>query len=119
MRLVLLGLELDILVGSGGVLSHAPDRRQAAVMLVDAFQPEGVTRLAVDSVFMMPQLGALARLDEAAAIAVLEGKADATLGLRAMERIGDHACSVARNIIFSITGKDVRYASVEMLETRP
>ncbi len=42
---------------------------------------------------------------------------DATLGLRAMERIGDHACSLARNIIFSITGKDVRHASIELLDT--
>jgi phosphate transport system protein len=41
---------------------------------------------------------------------------DATLGLRAMERIGDHACSIARNIIYSVTGKDVRHASVANLE---
>lgn len=43
---------------------------------------------------------------------------DATLGLRAMERIGDHACSIARNIIYSVTGKDVRYASVADLGGR-
>ena len=42
---------------------------------------------------------------------------DATLGIKAMERIGDHACSIARNIIFSVTGKDVRHASVANLET--
>ncbi len=52
-------MELGILVGSGGALSHAPRRMQAALMLLDAFQPEGVTRLAVDSIFMMPQLGVL------------------------------------------------------------
>jgi len=65
-------MALDWLIGSGGVLSHAPRRIQAARMLIDAFQPEGVTRLAVDSIFMMPQLGALARLDEAAAATVLQ-----------------------------------------------
>lgn len=37
---------------------------------------------------------------------------DATLGVKAMERIGDHACSIARNIIYSVTGKDVRHGSV-------
>jgi len=42
-------MSLDILVGSGGVLSHAPRRNQAAMMLVDAFLPQGITRLAVDS----------------------------------------------------------------------
>jgi uncharacterized protein (TIGR01319 family) len=58
---------LDLLVGSGGVLSHAPRRSQAAMMLIDAFQPEGVTRLAVDSIFMMPHLGVLAQVNEQAA----------------------------------------------------
>jgi uncharacterized protein (TIGR01319 family) len=58
---------LDLLVGSGGVLSHAPRRHQAAMLLIDAFQPEGVTRLAVDSIFMMPHLGVLAQVHEAAA----------------------------------------------------
>ncbi len=52
--------KLDILVGSGGVLSHAPRRSQAAMMLLDAFQPEGFCQLAVDSIFMMPHLGVLA-----------------------------------------------------------
>lgn len=52
--------DLDILLGSGGVLSHAPRREQAALMLMDAFEPEGITQLAVDSVFMTPHLGVLA-----------------------------------------------------------
>ncbi len=63
---------LDLLVGSGGVLSHAPRRVQAAAMLIDAFEPAGITRLAVDSIFMMPHLGALAGLDEQAASDVFE-----------------------------------------------
>ena len=65
-------ISLDILVGSGGVLSHAPRRNQSAMMLIDAFLPEGVTRLAVDSIFMMPQLGVLASISEKAATEVFE-----------------------------------------------
>ncbi len=65
-------LELDMLVGSGGTLSHAPRRVQSAMMLMDAFQPEGVTRLAVDSIFMMPQLGVLADIHPRAATQVFE-----------------------------------------------
>ncbi len=57
-------MELDLLVGSGGVLSHAPRREQAARMLIDAFMPTGITQLAVDSIFMMPQLGVLANIDK-------------------------------------------------------
>jgi uncharacterized protein (TIGR01319 family) len=65
-------LELDMLVGSGGVLSHAPRRSQAARMLIDAFLPEGITQLAVDSIFMMPQLGVLSTVHKKAAIEVFE-----------------------------------------------
>ena len=63
-------VSLDMIVGSGGVLSHAPRRSQAAMMLLDAFLPEGVTRLAVDSIFMMPQLGVLAQVNKEAAMQV-------------------------------------------------
>ena len=59
--------DLDLLIGSGGVLSHAPRRCQAMMMLIDAFGPEGITHLAVDSIFMMPHLGVLAQVHEAAA----------------------------------------------------
>ncbi|RLC51065.1 MAG: methylaspartate mutase [Candidatus Cloacimonadota bacterium] len=65
-------MSLDLLVGSGGVLSHAPRRNQSALMLIDAFLPEGITRLAVDSIFMMPQLGVLAEISEKAATEVFK-----------------------------------------------
>jgi uncharacterized protein (TIGR01319 family) len=63
---------LDLLVGSGGVLSHAPRRVQAAMMMLDAFLPEDVTELAVDSIFMMPQLGVLSTVHPTAARDVFE-----------------------------------------------
>jgi uncharacterized protein (TIGR01319 family) len=65
-------MTLDMLIGSGGVLSHAPRRQQSALMMIDAFAPEGITRLAVDSIFMMPQLGVLSEVHEKAAIEVFE-----------------------------------------------
>ncbi len=63
-------LGLDLIVGSGGVLSHAPDRRSSAFMLVDAYEPEGVTKLAVDSIFMMPHLGVFSTVHPEAAAEV-------------------------------------------------
>jgi len=65
-------MKLDMLIGSGGVLSHAPRRQQSALMMIDAFSPEGVTRLAVDSIFMMPQLGVLTEVQPKAATEVFE-----------------------------------------------
>jgi uncharacterized protein (TIGR01319 family) len=65
-------MELDMIVGSGGVLSHAPRRSQSAMMMMDAYQPEGVTLLTVDSIFMMPQLGVLSTVLPEAATQVFE-----------------------------------------------
>jgi len=65
-------MSLDMIVGSGGVLSHAPRRAEAAYMMLDAYQPEGVTMLAVDSIFMMPQLGVLSTVHPQAAAQVFD-----------------------------------------------
>src|SRR5689334_4578948 len=65
-------VDLGLLVGSGGVLSHAPRRAQAMLMMIDAFLPEGITELAVDSIFMTPQLGVLSTVHETAASQVFE-----------------------------------------------
>ncbi len=63
---------IGLVVGSGGVLSHAPRRAQAAAMLIDAFVPLGYTSLAVDSIFMMPHLGVLSQSEPEIALQVLE-----------------------------------------------
>jgi len=60
-------MELNLIIGSGGILSHAPRRTQALLMMIDAFLPEGITRLAVDSIFMMPHLGVLSTVHEKSA----------------------------------------------------
>ena len=65
-------VDLGLLVGSGGVLSHAPRRAQSMLMMIDAFLPEGITELAVDSIFMTPQLGVLSTVHEQAATEVFE-----------------------------------------------
>lgn len=65
-------MNLDMIIGSGGVLSHAPRRIESAYMMLDAYQPEGVTVLAVDSIFMMPQLGVLSVVHPEAAAQVFE-----------------------------------------------
>ncbi|MFM1803798.1 MAG: hypothetical protein RL136_677 [Planctomycetota bacterium] len=65
-------MALDLLVASGGVLSHAPRMEQTAAMLVDSFEPQGFTQLAKDSIFMMPHLGVLASVHPDAAMEVFE-----------------------------------------------
>jgi len=60
-------LKLDLVIGSGGVLSHAPRRIEAAMMMLDGFELQGVTQIAVDSIFMLPHLGVLAAVHPQAA----------------------------------------------------
>lgn len=60
-------LQLDVVIGSGGVLSHAPERLSAALMMIEGFGLQGVTQLAVDSIFMMPHLGVFAQVHPDAA----------------------------------------------------
>lgn len=71
---------ISLIVGSGGVLSHAPRRAQAAAMLIDAFAPLGYTFLAVDSIFMMPHLGVLSESEPEIALQVLERDCFVPLG---------------------------------------
>ena len=92
-------LRLDLVIGSGGVLSHAPRREQAALMLLDAFEPAGFTDLAVDSIFMMPHLGVLSTVHPAAATEVFEKDCLVPLGAAlapagAVRRAGEELCRV-------------------------
>ncbi|MBN2083468.1 glutamate mutase L [bacterium] len=96
-------MELNLLVGSGGVLSHAPRRNQSMHMLIDAFLPEGFTALGVDSIFMMPHLGVLAQVDADAAEQVFDRDCMIYLGsvlapAGQARRFGDPVCEY--NITF-------------------
>ncbi|MBN2363649.1 glutamate mutase L [candidate division WOR-3 bacterium] len=73
-------MKLNMLIGSGGVLSHAPRRAQSALMMIDAFLPEGDTMLAVDSIFMMPHLGVLSTVHPEAATEVFDNDCLIRLG---------------------------------------
>lgn len=63
-------MQLDTVIGSGGVLSHAPLRLGAALMMLDGFGLEGVTQISVDSIFMMPHLGVLATVAPEASVEI-------------------------------------------------
>jgi uncharacterized protein (TIGR01319 family) len=48
----------DLVIGSGGILSHSP-RAAAATILTNALEPRGRVDLAVDRAFILPHLGAI------------------------------------------------------------
>ncbi|MGI6365216.1 MAG: glutamate mutase L [Bacillota bacterium] len=112
-------LELDLLVGSGGALSHAPRRVQSAMMMVDAFQPQGVTRLAVDSIFMMPQLGVLSEIHPQGATQVFEKDCLIYLGTvvapAGRGRIGERAIRGAVKWDKGSAAVDVAWGEIQLI----
>ena len=71
------------------------------MMMLDAFQPEGLTMLAVDSIFMMPQLGILSTVHPKASMQVFDrdcliklGSAIAPAGPNGSAKDGDPCVKV-------------------------
>jgi hypothetical protein len=65
----------DLILATGGILSHAPKYGQVAMMLLDALQPRGVTSLILDKTLLISQLGVVAKVAPIAAVQVNENDA--------------------------------------------
>jgi hypothetical protein len=72
--------KFHLIVGGGGVLTHAPSFGQAALILLDALQPVGVTGMALDGIGLAAPLGAVAMVNPIAAAQVMERDALVKLG---------------------------------------
>jgi uncharacterized protein (TIGR01319 family) len=111
---------VDSIMGSGGILSHAPRRVQAAAMIVDAFEPRGITDLAVDSVFMMPHLGVLAESEPEMALDVFRKDCLVPLGVcvapEGKGRWGDPCVRVSLN---GSTPNEVRVGEIAVVSLGP
>ena len=69
----LLGLHpFDVVLGTGGVLANAPHPAMAALILMDALQPRGITSLVLDTAHLANMLGCAASLDAIATAEVAE-----------------------------------------------
>jgi hypothetical protein len=65
----------DLILATGGVMAHAPNYNQVALMLLDAVQPKGVTSLVLDKTMLVTQLGAVATIAPITAVQVNENDA--------------------------------------------
>ncbi len=72
--------KFHLIIGRGGVLSNVPNYGQAALMLLDALQPVGVTGLALDRVGLLAPTGAVATVNPVAAAQLLARDALVNLG---------------------------------------
>ncbi|MBN2829771.1 MAG: glutamate mutase L, partial [Candidatus Cloacimonetes bacterium] len=72
--------KIDVVIGAGGVISHAPSKKQALHTIVHGFKPLGITEIWRDVHFISPHLGKLSN--------ILEEEADILLNEQCMERLG-------------------------------
>lgn len=71
---------IDPIVGAGAVLARAPRPGQAALMLLDALEPIGVTTLNLDVYGLIPALGLAALAQPLSATQAIENNGLLTLG---------------------------------------
>ncbi|MBD3286478.1 hypothetical protein GF359_07945, partial [candidate division WOR-3 bacterium] len=60
--------DVDVVIGAGGVLSHAETADEVFWMLTEGFKPRGITKLTLDKSFKSPHLGVLATVNPDAAL---------------------------------------------------
>jgi hypothetical protein len=107
-------MALDMVIGSGGVLSHAPERAQSALMMMDAYEPEGVTMLTVDSIFMMPHLGVLSEHFYEAAKQVFEFDCIVKCG-HCIAPIGDYKGPEAAIVVSGDVSMSVNFGELAVI----
>lgn len=72
--------KFHLIVGGGGVLANTPNYGQAALLLLDALQPVGVSGLALDQTGVVASLGSVAMVNPLAAAHVVSRDALLNLG---------------------------------------
>ncbi|MBE2268763.1 MAG: glutamate mutase L, partial [Anaerolinea sp.] len=86
------------IIGAGGGITGTGHPLLAAMLLLDAFQPVGVTHLQADPDALLSALGALAYIIPEAVVQVLDGRnledLGATISLSGLPRKGRAACRV-------------------------
>jgi hypothetical protein len=71
----------DPIVGAGSLLARAPHPGLAALVLLDALQPVGVSALYQDENGLLPAVGSVAKIEPLAAVQVLLGEGLLSLGV--------------------------------------
>jgi uncharacterized protein (TIGR01319 family) len=114
-------MDVSILAGTGGLLSHAPRRIQSMYILTDAWQPEGITRMFQDSVFMMPHLGVLSTVYKEAAWSIFDKDCLVRLGTNIAAagtgRVGEPVMKVEMNMPGGeVLEEDLSLGEIKLIE---
>lgn len=114
----------DLVIGAGRTLTQTPHPGYAALLLLDALEPVGVSQIALDTGGVTAALGAVARAHPLAAVDVVEYDAFLTLGTivapLGTARPGEVALRVK---VYYPDGRmvqeEVTYGSIEVISLGP
>lgn len=56
-------IEIDVIIGAGGVFAHAQNYNQCTSILIDSFDAHGITEIWIDKDFITPHMGVLSSLE--------------------------------------------------------
>jgi hypothetical protein len=114
----------DTIVVSGGVLAHAPHPGQAALIVLDALEPIGVSTLVLDAYGLAPVLGSVAAVKPLAAVEALDSGALVNLAtvVAPVGQARDGDMILKMQVTYeggSSFSVEVRYGDVEVLPLPP
>ena len=114
----------DLMIGAGRTLSQAPHPGHAALLLVDALEPVGVSQIAIDATGIAATLGALAGAQPLAAVEVVEHDACLNLGTVVAPLGTARAGDVALRVKVCYTDgrevqQEVSYGSISVIPLAP
>lgn len=71
---------VEPIIGSGSVITQAPNRAQSLLILLDGLQPAGVTTIALDQNGLLPSLGIISDINPLLTVQVIETSTFLNLG---------------------------------------
>ncbi|MGQ0601405.1 MAG: glutamate mutase L [Anaerolineales bacterium] len=109
----------DLIIGGGATLGRAHHPGAAALILLDALQPAGVTDLALDTHHILAALGAIAHVNPVAMVQALESEALLSLGTAvSFAGVGKDGAVIASATLANNDGDnsvEVKAGSIEVL----
>jgi hypothetical protein len=107
------------IIATGGVFAHSPYQGYAALMLLDALQPAGITGLYLDEYNLIPSLGAVAAVEPLAAVQTIRNGGLTFLGTAVIPRgqgqPGERALTIRPVDRESSIRSDVKYGDLEAI----
>jgi len=110
----------EFVFGGGAALAHAPKATIAAMLMLDALEPVGITDFLLDPYHLAPALGALAHIHPTAVVQIIDSGAFLSLGttvsLIGGGRIGETLMTAVLQGPADETRLDIKAGALEFLD---